>query len=420
MKEYADEGKHAAPRWLAYPQLDAFTIGWRMGYGEDYAMNEPVRDKEFHKLFPKPQNWMIDLSNLKFESYPFFGYFWNYDGKPKYSKLEGEPVEVNDFITLDGEGEFVYNAYHFTSLEKAILFSKCEFFRPVDPFDYDIDELRGYEFTDEENAYWENFKYSVCLNAAYYKIMEDENLKEKLLETGDKPLVYMSDDEWGGEENLFGFALMELRDEIRRLFKNADLIDWEYTEYLKHKNPYETPKPKQRDPEDQQSPEYMVVESTLRHASKYVRDVNLKPELASKYEIGQIITEKAFVDASDKIGGMVTTHRYLILSGYMADFSQFEEKTGWGLHVANRDSSFKVMDVYEFEGKTQIILLQLPDSFEKVFEVTRKMEKKLVSKLRHEFEKTLEMEPILSLTSDRWLDRCSFPLGMSDEGEFYQ
>lgn len=419
MKEYADEGKHAAPRWLAYPQLDAFTIGWRMGYGEQYAMNEPIRNDEFFKLFPKPQNWMIDLSNLKFERYPFFGFFWNYDGKPKYSKLEGEPVEVNDFITLDAEGEFVYNAYHFTSLENAMILSKCAFFRPVDPFNYDLEELKKYEFTDEENEYWQNFKYSVCLNAAYYKIMEDENLKEKLLETGDRPLVYVSDDEWGGEENLFGFALMELRDEIRRLFKNADLIDWEYTEYLKNKDPYEDPKPKQRDPEDRQSAEYKVVESTLLGASKYVRDVNLKPELADKYEIGQIITEKAFVDASDKIGGMVTTHRYLILSGYMADFSKFEEGTDWGLHVANRDSRFKVMDVYEFEGKTQIILLHLPDAFEEVFEVTREIEKKFVTKLRHEFEKALEMEPILSLTSDRWLDRCSFPLGMSDEGEFY-
>ena len=37
------------------------------------------------------------------------------------------------------------------------------------------------------------------------------------------------------KENLFGRALMELRDEIRRLCKNADKIDWEYTEYLKCK-----------------------------------------------------------------------------------------------------------------------------------------------------------------------------------------
>ena len=33
-------------------------------------------------------------------------------------------------------------------------------------------------------------------------------------------------------EDLFGFALMELRDEIRRLYKNNDKIDWEYSKYL--------------------------------------------------------------------------------------------------------------------------------------------------------------------------------------------
>lgn len=64
--------------------------------------------------------------------------------------------------------------------------------------------------------------------------MQDEHLKQRLLDTGDKSLVYISDDEWGGDENLFGFALMELRDEIRRLYKNEDLIDWEYTEYVIH------------------------------------------------------------------------------------------------------------------------------------------------------------------------------------------
>lgn len=46
--------------------------------------------------------------------------------------------------------------------------------------------------------------------------MQDEHLKQRLLDTSDKSLVYISDDEWGGDENLFGFALMELRDEIRR------------------------------------------------------------------------------------------------------------------------------------------------------------------------------------------------------------
>ena len=34
-KPFLDDGKFAAPRWLVYPELDPYTIGWRMGYGED-------------------------------------------------------------------------------------------------------------------------------------------------------------------------------------------------------------------------------------------------------------------------------------------------------------------------------------------------------------------------------------------------
>ena len=42
----------------------------------------------------------------------------------------------------------------------------------------------------------------------------------------------------------------------------------------------------------------------------FVRDVNLKEGLADRYVRGSIIREKAFTDASCRIGGLVTTHRY--------------------------------------------------------------------------------------------------------------
>ena len=247
--------------------------------------------------------------------------------------------------------------------------------------------------------------------------MQDDELKSWLLSTSDKGLVYESDDEWGGDENLFGFALMELRDEIHRLCDNEDLIDWEYTEYLKNAYPYvrhEMP-----GAEDRQSPEFRIIESILYGASKYVRDVNLDDKLAGKYEAGQIITEKGFVDASSHIGRMITSHRYLILSGYMADFSKFEQGTDWGLHVANRDSKFKVLDVFTHNGKTQIALLHLPQGFEEVFENHTDIEDEFVEEIREEFINTFDMEVVESLTDEMWLERCSFPLGMNEEGEFF-
>ena len=419
MKKYADEGKYAAPRWLVYPELSAWTIGWRMGYGEDYALNEPPRTKEFWKLFPQPRNWLFNPRKSKYDRFPAFAYLWSEEGLPKYSQIGEDYVEVNNFITPESEGIFRNDTFRFNSIEHMVLLSKYGSFGKCDR-DASLEDLKkGFDLTADEIEQWEIFKYTVCLNACYYKVMQDKDLKEKLLATGDKSLVYVADDEWGGDKNLFGFALMELRDEIHRLCDNEDLIDWEYTKYLQEKNPYESyPLPK-RDVNDRQSPEYRVIETTFENASRYVRDVNLKPELADKYEIGQIIHERGFVDASNRIGGMVTTHRYLILSSYMADFSRFESGTNWGLHTANRGSNFKVVDIYTIGDKTQILLLQLPEGFERVFENRTDVEEEFIEMERENFENDLKKEVIGDLTSDVWLERCEFPLGMSDEGEFF-
>ena len=93
----------------------------------------------------------------------------------------------------------------------------------------------------------------------------------------------------------------------------------------------------------------------------FVRDVNLPDTLASKYKEGMIIREKGSVDASDRIMGMITTHPYSILSSHMRDLRQFEHGTNWGLCVAPLDAHFKVLDIYTYENKTQILLLHLPE-----------------------------------------------------------
>ncbi|MBR4448365.1 NADAR family protein [Methanobrevibacter sp.] len=417
VKKYCDKGKYAAPRWLVYPELSAITIGWRMGYGEDYRMNEPPRTEEFYKLFPQPQNWLFEDKKFASDREVLSGFLWRDYGRPKYSQIGEDRIVVNDFITMGDEKEFRQNGQWFRSIEHMVLYSRYGSCTGDHNLEIPIRILRDYEVPESERARWEEFKYTVCLNACYYKIMNDEDLKKWLLSTGDKSLVYISDDEWGGQSNLFGFALMELRDEIRRLYKNEHLIDWEYTEYLKDAYPYVNHN--DHPEEDPQSPEYQIIRQILQGGSRYVRDVDLDDALAGKYEAGQILTEKAFVDATPKIGGMLTSHRYLIISQYMADLSQFEHGTGWGLHTAARNSRFKVLDVYTFNGKTQIVLAQLPDGFEEVFETTSSLERKIVVKIRKEFKETLKFDPIDEVNTPEWRQRVSFPIGMSDEGEFF-
>ncbi len=58
---------------------------------------------------------------------------------------------------------------------------------------------------------------------------------DTLLKTGDQILVYYNQDkDWGLQvkngkitgKNLQGLALMQVRDEIRKVYENYDYIDW--------------------------------------------------------------------------------------------------------------------------------------------------------------------------------------------------
>ena len=60
------EKKLLPPPWIAYPHIERYSIGWRMGYGEAYidkwgewydSLNEREK-KEYMELFPEPITWI--------------------------------------------------------------------------------------------------------------------------------------------------------------------------------------------------------------------------------------------------------------------------------------------------------------------------------------------------------------------------
>lgn len=153
----------------------------------------------------------------------------------------------------------------------------------------------------------------------------------------------------------------------------------------------------------------------------FARDVNLPAELARKYVPGQIIREKAFTDATIRFMGMVTTHRYVILSNHMKDLSKLEHGTNWGLHMANKDSHFKVLGQMTHQGKTGIFLLHLPDDESwKVWQGAEfDLDKQLYDMAVERFRAKCTQPPVPELTTKAWLDRCAFPVGMSDGGQLW-
>ena len=91
---------------------------------------------------------------------------------------------------------------------------------------------------------WDKFKYAIVLGGNWCKFSQNRDLREFLLSTGDSVLVEASpyDNIWGISlaasspeaqnpvqwrgQNLLGFALMEVRDELRRVTENEMLCDW--------------------------------------------------------------------------------------------------------------------------------------------------------------------------------------------------
>lgn len=165
-----------------------------------------------------------------------------------------------------------------------------------------------------------------------------------------------------------------------------------------------------------------VINKTIPGLTMFVRDVNLPDDIARKYEPGRIITEKAYVDASHRVMGMITTHRFAILSNHMASFESYEHGTNWGLCVANRDSRFKVMAQHEYSGKTLILLLHLPDDEDwKMFKnVVINIEEDMIVSSIERFENKCTLEAIPELSTQEWLERCSFPIGLDNEGNFFE
>lgn len=152
----------------------------------------------------------------------------------------------------------------------------------------------------------------------------------------------------------------------------------------------------------------------------FVRDVNLTRELADKYEEGMILRHPAFTDASWRNGGMVTSHRYAILSNHMADFSVLSgEEDTRGLVVAKLNSRFRVLKIYKSaSGETMILLLHLPDdgSWPVFAQSTFSVFDDIIDDSIDRFENRLIEPPVEELTDEDWLLRCADPIGFCADG----
>ena len=277
------------PPWLAYRQIECCSIGWRMGYGEYYLDQflewfDSLSDEEqseYRNLFPEPLTWKgwwdKELSDDGLEHGGFFVNTWQPQGKPKYNlkwlqqefahgntkemcHFWGNQPSKNGKITKScfsqwWKQDFRARSHTFLYAEQYMMASKARLFgddeilkqilacdNPKQIKDFGR-KVRGFD-----EAVWNKFKYTIVLLGNWHKFNQNRDLQAFLLSTGDKILVEASpyDIIWGiglaenctkaqdpmlwRGQNLLGFALMEVRDELRRVTQNEMLCDFSTVE----------------------------------------------------------------------------------------------------------------------------------------------------------------------------------------------
>ena len=90
--------KMMPPPWLAHREIERYSIGWRMGYGEDYIDRfgdwlgtlSPKERAEYRVLFPEPVTWKgwwdDEDSGEVLEHGDFWVDAWQPEGQPKYTR----------------------------------------------------------------------------------------------------------------------------------------------------------------------------------------------------------------------------------------------------------------------------------------------------------------------------------------------
>jgi len=267
------------PPWLAFPQLESGCVGWRMGAGEEYMYQwvdwhsrlTPEEQQAYRERFPMPLPWervsesgpMLRRGHLKLP-------LWQEGGRAKYHRqwaiASAEAGTLPPILPFWGhapskdgsltkscfsqwwQSDFLIDGMDYSCMEQRMMAGKALAFQDLETCrlimaESDPKKIKalGRKVTPFDGGVWDEVKHTLIVNGNYAKFTQNEELRRFLLATGDSLLVEASpyDTIWGiglGAENpktqdphqwrgrnLLGFALMEVRDEIRRVYANADL-----------------------------------------------------------------------------------------------------------------------------------------------------------------------------------------------------
>ena len=214
------------PPWLAHREIERYSIGWRMGYGEDYIDRfgdwldtlSPEERTEYRTLFPEPVTWKgwwdDEDSSEVLEHGDFLVDAWQPEGQPKYTRqwlhqefAAGRKRELCLFWghqpSEDGQltksclsqwwmEDFYTTADSYLCMEQYMMAAKAELFGDKEIRDQilkcsDQKQIKalGRKVRGFDQKVWDKFKYAIVLLGNWHKFSQNRELREFLLSTGD-------------------------------------------------------------------------------------------------------------------------------------------------------------------------------------------------------------------------------------------
>ena len=169
---------------------------------------------------------------------------------------------------------------------------------------------------------------------------------------------------------------------------------------------------------------------TLPGLQFFYRDTDAPVIVDTTYHVGDVLRAGIFVDVTTKLLKPVHKTRFLIASAHAAMLCEIDELCEqnpnvkkWNLCTMHFNSHFKVMDVYEKEGVTQVFLLHIPaaaafflghSTLDFLDQATGR-EASLVEMARNSLDEKLQMEVHPRSLDKEFVERMYHPIGLDDE-----
>ena len=217
------EKKIMPPPWLAHREIERYSIGWRMGYGEDYIYRfgdwldtlSPDERTEYRTLFPEPVTWKgwwdEEDSSEVLEHGDFWVNAWQPEGSPKYTRqwLQQEfsmgrkrelclfwghqPAEdgqlTKSCLSQWWMEDFWSVANTYLCMEQYMMAGKAELFGDQEIREQilkcsDPKQIKalGRKVRGFDQKVWDKFKYAIVLNGNWCKFSQNRNLREFLFQ----------------------------------------------------------------------------------------------------------------------------------------------------------------------------------------------------------------------------------------------